>query len=51
MICCAGIEWEEDIEISGKCEKCGAETVDGNAYESCAYSPVVCEECGYAPNK
>ncbi len=28
---------------------CGAPTVGGEAYDICAWSPVACEECGYAP--
>ena len=38
---------EEDI--NGECPECGAQTVDGDAYEQCAYSPVICETCGEAP--
>lgn len=36
-------------EINGSCPECGADTVDGDAYEKCAYSPIECHYCGYAP--
>jgi hypothetical protein len=48
MTCCASSEFKCE-EINGSCPVCGEPTVDGDAYESCFYSPVACEECGNAP--
>lgn len=36
-------------EINGECEECGEPTIDGDAYECCAYSLVECETCGWQP--
>lgn len=48
-MCCAPIEWGDDETPNGECPECGAETVDGVAYEQCSYSQTVCEKCGSAP--
>lgn len=32
-------------EVNGVCPKCGAETVDGLAYDNCEYGDKVCDEC------
>ena len=36
-------------EPNGICPECGEPTVDGESIEICAWSPVECEVCGYAP--
>jgi len=36
-------------EINGKCPDCGEDTVDGDAYEQCRYSPIECFTCGWSP--
>jgi len=36
-------------DIDGECPKCGANTVDGAAYDICCHSNVECEECGSSP--
>ena len=48
MACFGTYEYEES-EINGKCDKCGQPTVDGKAFDSCEYSPTVCEKCGWSP--
>lgn len=48
MGCCSSSGYSES-EINGECPDCGAPTVDGDAYERCGYSPVICETCGNAP--
>ena len=47
-MCCAANEYHES-EINGECEKCGERTVDGDAFDTCSFSPVECDECGWAP--
>jgi hypothetical protein len=47
-MCCDGSGYYQS-EINGTCPVCGEDTVDGCAFEACGYSPVLCEECGYAP--
>ena len=47
MSCCDGMEGDE--KPNGRCIDCGELTIDGEAYESCGYSPVVCKTCGDAP--
>jgi hypothetical protein len=47
-MCCEKTNYKES-EINGECPVCGEPTVDGEAYDICAWSPVVCEECGNAP--
>ncbi len=49
MMCCAPIEWEPNDAPNGECPECGCETVDGQAYECCYYSPELCETCHSAP--
>jgi len=44
-MCCAASEYSEN-EINGTCSECGENTVDGDAYYNCAYSPLSCDECG-----
>jgi hypothetical protein len=48
-MCCAPIEWEPDEKPNGECPDCGVKTVDGEAYDQCAYSPEVCKTCHSAP--
>lgn len=47
-MCCDRSDYDED-EIDGECPDCGNETVEGDAYERCGYSPIKCNTCGYAP--
>jgi hypothetical protein len=47
-MCCDNTTYSED-QINGKCSACGSDTVDGQAYDQCAWSPVLCEECGCSP--
>lgn len=47
-MCCAGTEYSEK-DIDGSCSECGAETVEGDAFDQCDYSPTDCEKCGSAP--
>lgn len=35
--------------VDGKCPKCGCNTIEGVAEDSCGYSPLVCEECDSRP--
>lgn len=52
MACCIPTEEAMDFrykDVNGRCEECGAETVDGKAYDQCAYSVVSCEYCNSAP--
>lgn len=34
---------------NGECPDCGEPTIDGNAVESCSYSPQTCETCDCRP--
>lgn len=36
-------------EVNGECPDCGYPTVDGEAFEGCNWSPVLCQTCGDAP--
>lgn len=47
-MCCEPSGYTKE-EINGVCPDCEEPTVDGYAYEKCAYSPVVCKTCGHAP--
>ncbi len=47
-MCCAPREYTED-QIDGKCPDCKEPTVEGDAYEACGYSPILCNKCGDAP--
>lgn len=47
-LCCEPSGFSED-EINGECPACGVETVDGEAYDQCGYSEVICETCISAP--
>ena len=47
-MCCEPSGYKES-DINGECLWCENPTVDGEAYEQCYYSPVLCENCGYAP--
>ena len=47
-MCADGWKYKRE-EINGVCPECGMETVDGEAYEGCYWSPVQCETCGDAP--
>jgi hypothetical protein len=48
-MCCAAMGWEEGDVVNGECPECGADTVDGDAYEQCSYSPTLCELCNDSP--
>lgn len=41
----------DDKEIAGECADCGGDTnQDGQTIvDSCSYSPLECETCGYQP--
>jgi hypothetical protein len=47
-MCCEPIGFKES-EIDGECPDCGTFTVDGEAFEQCAYSPILCKTCNWAP--
>ncbi len=47
-MCCDNTDYREE-EIDGVCPDCGGDTVDGDAYDSCRYSPINCNTCGDAP--
>lgn len=47
-MCCEPRGYKPE-EINGECPDCGADTVDGDAYEKCCYSPKTCETCGRKP--
>ena len=47
-MCCAPKDYRKG-EINGGCPSCGVPTVDGDSYEGCSYSSVICEVCGHAP--
>lgn len=46
---CAEPSGHKKSDINGKCSACGEPTVDGTAFERCAWSPVVCKKCDRAP--
>lgn len=47
---CCSRAWESgEFEADGECPACGSETCEDTAEDICTYSPVVCDECGYAP--
>ena len=46
--CCEPSGYKQE-EINGECSECGGDTVDGDAYEHCSYSPQTCETCGRRP--
>ena len=48
MSCCDPSEYSEK-DINGVCPECGEGTVDGDTYECCGYSPLLCKVCGFAP--
>jgi hypothetical protein len=47
-MCCDPNDYKEE-EINGECPDCGMDTVDGDAYDKCGYSPVECETCDWRP--
>ncbi len=47
-MCCEPSGYHVD-EINGRCPDCGEDTVDGDAFDQCAYSPVTCETCNCSP--
>jgi hypothetical protein len=49
MSCCAAKEWEKPEVPNGVCPNCGQDTVDGEAFEGCYYSPNDCELCDSRP--
>lgn len=48
-MCCASKEWPIDMKPDGICSECGQPTYDGEAWESCSWSPKECETCGNSP--
>jgi hypothetical protein len=44
-MCCSPSGFKES-EINGECITCNGDTVDGEAYECCSYSPLDCKDCG-----
>lgn len=47
-MCCEPINQESTV--IGECKECGGPIdIDGDSTDVCAYSPVICEECGCAP--
>ena len=49
MSCCEPRVSYKCEEINGECPDCGADTVDGDSYDQCAYSPIACKTCNDAP--
>ena len=47
-MCCSANDYKIE-QINGECEVCGEDTVDGDAFESCGYSPVECDVCDSVP--
>ena len=47
-MCCENTSYQKE-DINGECPDCGEPTVDGNAYDCCAYSPTMCKTCGWSP--
>lgn len=47
-MCCEPTGYDKK-EIDGVCVWCGEDTVDGSAFERCAYSPERCVICGHTP--
>lgn len=47
-MCCDPSGYTEN-EINGVCPDCGEPTVDGDAFEQCAWSRCACETCGWRP--
>lgn len=41
--------WNERDLIDGECPDCGADTVEGEAFDNCGYSPCQCETCNWRP--
>jgi len=48
IMCCSPSEYKPE-EIDGECPDCGNDTVGGDAYECCYYSPCECETCDWRP--
>lgn len=46
---CSEGSYLPDEQVNGECPDCGSPTVDGEAQEICAWSPVICKTCGSAP--
>lgn len=46
---CYGQPDDDSAKPNGVCPDCGSETEDGYAIDSCGYSPVECETCGWRP--
>ncbi len=47
-MCCDNTNYKKE-EINGECPACGEPTVNGDAYDQCAYGKKQCEVCGNAP--
>lgn len=48
MSCFGGSDFNVS-DINGECPACGGPTVDGDAFDYCSYSPLVCDTCGSRP--
>ena len=47
-MCCEPINYES--KVVGECKECGSPIdADGDSTEVCAWCPIECEECGWAP--
>lgn len=47
-MCCESNGYTRE-QIDGECPECGEPTVDGDAFESCGYSPLQCKTCNSRP--
>jgi hypothetical protein len=47
-MCCSNTDYSRE-DINGVCPDCGEDTVDGDAYDACDYSPTLCKTCGWSP--
>jgi hypothetical protein len=47
-MCCDANDYNVN-EINGECPDCGGDTVDGDAFDVCGYSPINCNTCGCRP--
>jgi hypothetical protein len=48
-MCCEPHGFDDENLIDGECPECGNPTVDGEAFDVCGYSPIICDTCGCAP--
>ena len=49
-MCCSCKSEEMSVEdIDGFCEECGQDTVEGDSFYGCHYSPTECDKCNWSP--